>query len=78
MIGNLTYEEMENIIKILEVSNSNLKKILEFYRKQTETGTVKVERFNVEVENYINYLKNNTKINKDADSALNKLKELNG
>jgi len=77
MIGNITYEEMDNIIKILEVSNNNLKKILDYYHQKLNVNTTRIESFNIEVENYINYLKNITKINKDADIALKKLKDLN-
>ncbi len=77
MIGNLSYEEIENIIKTLEISNSNLKKILDYYQSKTETGTMRIERFTMELENYINYLKKNTKIYKDADSAVQKIRELN-
>ncbi len=77
MIGNLTYEEMDSIIKLLEISTSNLKKIVEFYKNKVETGTMKIERFNMELDNYITYLKNSNKINKDADIALTRIKELN-
>lgn len=77
MIGNLSYEEIENIIKTLEISNSNLKKILDYYQSKTETGTMRIERFTMELENYINYLKKNNKIYKDADSAVQKIRELN-
>lgn len=77
MIGNLSYEEIENIIKTLEISNSNLKKILDYYQSKTETGTMRIERFNMELENYINYLKKNKQIYKDADVAVQKIRELN-
>lgn len=77
MIGNLSYEEIENIIKTLEISNSNLKKILDYYQSKTETGTMRIERFNMELENYINYLKKNKQIYKDADIAVQKIRELN-
>lgn len=77
MIGNLTYEEMDSIINLLEISTSNLKKIVQFYKNKVETGTMKMERFNMELENYITYLKNSSKINKDADIALTRIKELN-
>lgn len=77
MIGELTYEEMDLVIKMLETASGNLKKIVEYYKNKVETGTMKIERFNMELENYITYLKNNNKINKDADLALSRIKELN-
>lgn len=77
MIGNLTYEEMDRVIKMLETANNNLKKIIQYYKNKVEAGTMKIERFNMELENYITYLKNNSKINKDADFALSRIKELN-
>lgn len=77
MIGNLTYEEMDMVIKMLETANNNLKKIIQYYKNKVEAGTMKIERFNMELENYITYLKNNSKINKDADFALSRIKELN-
>ncbi len=77
MIDKLTYEEIDNIVNILSNSNVNIKNIINEYKQKSETGTIKMERFSIELDNYINYLKSIIKINKDADNALEKLKELN-
>ena len=77
MIDKLTYEEIDNIVNILSNSNVNIKNIINEYKQKSETGTIKMERFSIELDNYINYLKSIIKINKDADNALEKLIELN-
>ncbi len=77
MINNISYEQLLAIIEILTKSNNNLKIILEHYKDDIKTGTVRMQRFTQEIDNYINYLKNSYEINKDADLALSKLKDLN-
>ena len=78
MIGNITYEYYQKIIVILENSNNNLKKIIEYYTKgNIKVSSMKINRFTEELENYIEYLKSTYKINIDADKALITLRELN-
>lgn len=77
MIGSLKYEEISNIIELLAASNENLKKMLDYYQEKDQTATVKMKRFSLELETYINYLKDIYKMNKDADQALETIKELN-
>ena len=77
MINNISYEQLLAIIEILTKSNNNLKIIFEHYKDDIKTGTVRMQRFTQEIDNYINYLKNSYEINKDADLALSKLKDLN-
>ncbi len=78
MIGNITYEDYQKIIVILENSNNNLKKIIEYYTKwNIKVSSMKINRFTEELENYIEYLKSTYKINIDADKALITLRELN-
>lgn len=77
MIGNLKYEEMNKITELLENSNENLKKMLDYYQEKNQTAVVKMKRFSLELETYINYLKGTYQMNQDADQALQNLKELN-
>lgn len=77
MIGELSEEQFLTIIKILTTANENLKVILATYNKMAENTSAKMDRFTKEIDNYINYLNRNYKINKDAEEALARLKELN-
>lgn len=79
MIGNINYDEFRNIINIIEKSNNNIKQIIlsNNTKEDIETTSIKMNRFTMEVDNYIKYLKNTYQINSDADKALNNLKKLN-
>ena len=77
MIGNLKYEEFELIIKELESSIDNLDNIINIYKEKVDNGTLRMERFSNEMKNYVSYLKAQVDINKDADIAISRLKELN-
>lgn len=77
MIDKLTYDEFNYIINALESSSKNLDSIITIYKGKVDTGTARMERFSIELKNYIKYLKNTLEINKDADIALETLRELN-
>lgn len=79
MIGNITYEDYNKLILILQNANENVKKIVDYYTESynAKTEAVKVNRFTSELDNYITYLKNTYEINVDADKALATIKELN-
>ena len=77
MIGNLTYEQIEQLIQSLSNSNTNLRKTLEYYNNDNEltSKTNKLLQFSNELDKYINSLNDMVNLNKDADIVINRLKE---
>lgn len=76
MIGNLTYDEVEQIITIITNSNTNLKTILETMKQFPNeiNSTDKMLRFSAEIDKFIEQLQENITLNKDADKVIAELK----
>jgi len=68
MIGSMTYEQVEEIIKELEASTATIEAIIK--NKNIE----ELNDFVSTVEGYSKYLKTTIELNKDADKALEELK----
>lgn len=68
MIGSMTYEQVEEIIKELETSTATIEAIIK--NKNIE----ELNDFVSTVEGYSKYLKTTIELNKDADKALEELK----
>lgn len=77
MIGNIKYDDFDNMCKVLEDNNSKLKETLKYFKDNKITNTSRMERFSEELDSYIAYLRNNLNLNRDADLALEKIRELN-
>ena len=77
MIDNITYEDFESIITLLNNSNNNLINILNNLESSENDKTLKMKRFTEELSTYISFLNNTLTINKDADEAIKKIRELN-
>ncbi len=77
MIDNITYEDFESIITLLNNSNNNLINILNNLESSGNDKTLKMKRFTEELSTYISFLNNTLTINKDADEAIKKIRELN-
>ena len=71
MIDKYSYEDMEKYSSELMSSSQTIKDILS---KITSSDNKKVEKFCASVEAYSNYLNSLVKLNKDADIALEYLK----
>jgi hypothetical protein len=67
MIGNLSYDQVSQVVKVLKQCNEKLSAVPEEQR-----DTVFQEFFSV-VEGYYKYLDTLVQINKDADEALKEL-----
>ena len=68
MIGTLTYEQVENIAKDLENATTTIKSIIKGLNIE------ELEDFLSTVERYSKYLQTTVDLNKDADQALEELK----
>ena len=68
MIGTLTYEQVENIAKDLENATTTIKSIIK------DLNIEELEDFLSRVERYSKYLQTTVDLNKDADQALEELK----
>ncbi len=68
MIGTLTYEQVENIAKDLENATTTIKSIIK------DLNIEELEDFLSTVERYSKYLQTTVDLNKDADQALEELK----
>lgn len=77
MIDNIAYEDFESIITLLNNSNNNLINILNNLESSGNDKTLKMKRFTEELSTYISFLNNTLTINKDADEAIKKIRELN-
>ncbi len=73
MIGNLKYEDFESLSNTLKAANDNLKIIL---NNMGSANTSKMKRFTEELDSYIEYLNSTLSLNRDADKALERLKEV--
>ena len=69
MIGNLTYQQIEELLEKLSLSNNNLRTSLEQYNTDSELTAKanKLLQFSNELEKYINNLKDMVNLNKDVD-----------
>jgi len=72
MIGDLSYNDFEVLEQTLEKENVILKELLKKFPSST-----KMERFTEELDSYVAYLKTPLQLNMDADTALERIKELN-
>lgn len=70
MIGTLTYEQVENIAKDLENATTTIKSIIK------DLNIEELEDFLSTVERYSKYLQTTVDLNKDADQALEELKNM--
>ncbi len=68
MIGTLTYEQVENIAKDLENATTTINSIIK------DLNIEELEDFLSTVERYSKYLQTTVDLNKDADQALEELK----
>ena len=68
MIGTLTYEQVENIAKDLENATTTINSIIK------DLNIEELEDFLPTVERYYKYLQTTVDLNKDADQALEELK----
>lgn len=68
MIGTLTYEQVENIAKDLENATTTINSIIK------DLNIEELEDFLSTVERYSKYLQTTVNLNKDADQALEELK----
>lgn len=68
MIGTLTYEQVENIAKDLENATTTINSIIK------DLNIEELEDFLSTVERYSKYLQTAVNLNKDADQALEELK----
>lgn len=77
MIGNLTYQQIEELLEKLSLSNNNLRTSLEQYNTDSELTAKanKLLQFSNELEKYINNLKDMVNLNKDVDIVINRLKQ---
>lgn len=73
MIGNLKYEDFESLSNTLKAANDNLKIIL---NNMGSANISKMKRFTEELDSYIEYLNSTLSLNRDADKALERLKEV--
>lgn len=76
MIGKLTYDQIDQLIEVMNSSNNNLRQVLEYYSNDNELGlkTSKLLQFCNDVDRYINNLKEMVILNKDADVIIDRLK----
>lgn len=70
MIGTLTYEQVENIAKDLENATTTINSIIK------DLNIEELEDFLSTVERYSKYLQTTVNLNKDADQALEELKNM--
>lgn len=68
MIGTMTYEQVETIIKELESATTTISSTIK------DKNIEELEDFVSTVEGYSKYLKTTLELNKDADKALEELK----
>lgn len=68
MIGTMTYEQVETIIKELENATTTISSAIK------DKNIEELEDFVSTVEGYSKYLKTTLELNKDADKALEELK----
>ncbi len=68
MIGTMTYEQVETIIKELENATTTISSTIK------DKNIEELEDFVSTVEGYSKYLKTTLELNKDADKALEELK----
>ena len=67
MIGNLSYDQVSQVVEVLKKCNENLSTVPE------EQRDVVFQEFVSVVEGYYKYLETLVQINKDADEALKEL-----
>ena len=67
MIGNLSYDQVSQVVEVLRKCNENLSSVPE------EQRDVVYQEFLSMVEGYYKYLETLVQINKDADEALKEL-----
>lgn len=67
MIGTMTYEQVETIIKELENATTTISSTIK------DKNIEELEDFVSTVEGYSKYLKTTLELNKDADKALEEL-----
>ena len=67
MIGNLSYDQVSQVVEVLRQCNENLSAVPKEQRDNT------FEEFFSVVEGYYKYLETLVQINKDADEALKEL-----
>lgn len=71
MIGNISYENYQNIINELTLSKENIKAIVEIYKNINNDDIIRdMNTFLSELEKYIKYLSITLKMNIDADNVL--------
>ena len=72
MIGNLSYEEIENLITIMASSSENIRSVLNSYQDNNNISsrTEKMLHFCSDIDKYIANLKDNILLNKDADIVI--------
>ena len=77
MIGNLSYEEIENLITIMASSSENIRSVLNSYNNNISSRTEKMLHFCSDIDKYIANLKDNILLNKDADIVIERIKQNN-
>ena len=77
MIGNLSYEEIENLITIMASSSENIRSVLNSYQDNNNISsrTEKMLHFCSDIDKYIANLKDNILLNKDADIVIERIKQ---
>ena len=71
MIGNLSYEEIENLITIMASSSENIRSVLNSYQDNNNISS--------RTEKMLHFanLKDNILLNKDADIVIERIKQNN-
>ena len=79
MIGNLSYEEIENLITIMASSSENIRSVLNSYQDNNNISsrTEKMLHFCSDIDQYIATLKDKILLNKDADIVIERIKQNN-
>ena len=79
MIGNLSYEEIENLITIMASSSENIRSVLNSYQDNNNISSriEKMLHFCSDIDKYIANLKDNILLNKDADIVIERIKQNN-
>ncbi|MBO5138176.1 MAG: hypothetical protein J6B89_00865 [Bacilli bacterium] len=71
MIGNINYNDYQNIITELTTSKDIIKILVNSYRSMQEDSTNReMDDFILTLENYIKYLNKTLKMNIDADKFI--------
>lgn len=71
MIGNINYSDYQTLTNELNNSKEKIKSLISLYSTQQDDNiTREMNEFILNLDNYINYLKNILKMNIDADKFI--------